>query len=60
MTKEECAGLHNAIAELVVTRKMSVQDAVYVFELLKQEIMDGELKKIFAPKLSDKKPTEMG
>jgi len=60
MTKEECANLHNAIAELVVTMKMNVQDVVYTLELLKQEIMEGELKRAFAPKLSDKKPSEMG
>jgi len=60
MVKEGCIELHNAIAELIVTKKVNAQDAVYTLELLVHEIISGELASVAPAKLSDKAPPAMG
>lgn len=43
----------------MVAMKLNAQDALYVLDLIKLEILISGLEQKFKPKLSDKPPTEM-
>lgn len=58
--KQECEELHNAIATVMAEQKASVQNALFVLDIIRFELMEAKYKEIMGiVQLSDKPPIPM-
>lgn len=54
---KECEDLHNAIADILTEHKASIQNILYVLEIIKFELMQAKYKEILGQvKLTDNLP----
>ena len=55
--KQECETLHNAMAKVLAEQKATIQNALFVLELLKLELLWAKYQEVMGNvKLSDKPP----
>ena len=55
--QKECEELHNALVEVVQEHKASVQNALFVLDLIRFELMEAKYKEVMGVvKLTDKPP----
>ncbi len=54
---EECEELHNAIGVVITEQKASIQNTLFVLEIIRFELLEGKYKEIMGVvQLSDKLP----
>jgi len=54
---QECEELHNALVEVIHEQKASVQNTLFVLDIIRFELMEAKYKEIMGVvKLSDKPP----